>query len=126
MSSVYYHHTDKESAKKIYKSKMIKQSVGSDGGDAAYGDGVYLTKMGPDHSITSVAKNNFDDRSFWEKKLDEGKLDVLIAVTLPDSEVTAVSEDRDIYLYEGDLHFSEAEDVKFLKRDGDNVVEYQP
>lgn len=94
---VYYHYTDKDSLKKIKRSKRINKS-GVSNKDAIYGKGVYLTKLGPQNkSKYEIAMNNYD--SAWNQGLSEGKVDCFIRITIPDSEVKQASSARDIYIY---------------------------
>jgi hypothetical protein len=124
MLSLYFHHTDQENAKKINECQMITQSIVFGEDDAILGKGVYLTKLGPNHSKQNLSRNNFTDRSLWERKIDEGQL--LIAVKLPEAKVKAVNIDRDIYFYTGDLSFSDAEYVELFIKDGNGMMKYEP
>ena len=68
--------------------------------------GVYFTSLGPDdHSLTSIRRNNFDDRGLVLRGNNLlYKLEWIVEVEMNKNEVTQVSaEDRDIYLYEGDV-----------------------
>ena len=94
---VYYHYTDKDSLKKIKRSKRIKKSVLSNK-DALYGEGVYLTRLDPQNeSKFEIAMNNYDGG--WLQGLREGKIDCYIKIIIPDSQVKEAPSDRDIYVY---------------------------
>jgi len=58
---VYYHYTTPEAAKKIIRSGVIKKSsYEAQNGDAAFGDGVYLTQVPPTAPRQWIAFNNYD------------------------------------------------------------------
>ena len=71
--------------------------------------GVYFTSLGPgDNSLTSIRRNNFDDRG-WVLRGNNllYKLEWIVEVEMNKNEVTEVTvEGRDIYLYEGDVDLS--------------------
>lgn len=56
--SKYYHYTDADSCSAIVQSGHIKQSIGDQ--NAVFGDGVYLTTIGPQHSTAELVLNNYD------------------------------------------------------------------
>lgn len=58
--------------KKILESKTILQSEKKNG-DAVVGDGTYLTKLGPSHSMQKIAKNNYDGTTAnYQDKVNSG------------------------------------------------------
>ncbi|XP_060581726.1 uncharacterized protein LOC132738277 [Ruditapes philippinarum] len=112
---VLYHHTDSDSAALIIKHGYIKKSGG--GRDAVYGDGVYLTEIGPSSSRSIVAKNNYDDKKRgWEKKIEEGKTEVAIKIKIKRSKVKLCPGNRNVYLYKGDLYLSDVEEWDVVER----------
>ena len=116
--STYYHHTDRDSAKKILESGKILQSVQqSKNDDAAHGDGTYLTKIGASASRIDVAKNNYDGTTnYYQSK--KSKADVAIEVKVSNSKVQNYSTpDRSVYKYDGDLDLKDAQELKVHVRD---------
>jgi hypothetical protein len=78
----FYHYTDKKGAEGIWASKIIKQSTGQKR-DAYHGDGVYLTKMPPQHhSKVDIAMNNWTTGSLEkaEKLVCKGRVDYVVEV----------------------------------------------
>ena len=74
-----------------------------------YFSGVYFTSLGPDdHSLTSIRRNNFDDRGLVLRGNNLlYKLEWVVQVEMNINDVTQVpAEGRDIYLYEGDVDLS--------------------
>jgi hypothetical protein len=64
----------------------------------------YLTKLGPSNSKHSVAKNNFDGyRKRWNRKIKDGKTDVVFEMKLPKKKVQNHSRElkRDVHLHRG-------------------------
>ncbi|XP_060601428.1 uncharacterized protein LOC132754756 [Ruditapes philippinarum] len=121
----YYHHTDRDSARKILQSGYIKQSDPKQG-DAAFGPGTYLTKNGPDKSRSEVARNNYDGitKQFYESKIKEGKVDVAIEVKVPKGTVQPCpASGRDVHLYKGDLKLSDVKEVNVHVRGNDGKVQ---
>ena len=56
----FYHYTNKEGYKAIKKSKKIKKSK-TEGVNAVFGYGVYLTSLSPqDRTNRGIANNNYD------------------------------------------------------------------
>ncbi|KAH3869197.1 hypothetical protein DPMN_032358 [Dreissena polymorpha] len=98
---ILYHHTDQQSARKILKTKKILRSRGGDG-NAFYGEGAYLTSIGPYASPLQVAKNNYDGSSFYyERKLTQTEVIFKLEV-----KAIKCSEERDIYRTAGDIPMS--------------------
>ena len=58
---LFYYYTDAEGAENIILSGKIKASLSfMAGGDIAFGNGVYLTKLSPETSVKiQIAKNNW-------------------------------------------------------------------
>jgi hypothetical protein len=71
-----YHYTDERGAQAIGASKMLRQSVDTTY-DAAFGTGVYSTKMSPWHySKNEIARNNWNLSSKQAKlKVAEGNIE---------------------------------------------------
>ena len=68
---VFYHYTTPAAADQILQSRLIKKSTSY--GDAAYGPGVYLTKMPPKAGQLKVALNNWDGMTrLAESLVDQG------------------------------------------------------
>ena len=66
MSKVYYHYTTADGAAGIAEHMVIRQSVkkgSGSGDDARFGEGVYLTTLGPEHGKSRLAWNNYDGRN---------------------------------------------------------------
>jgi len=75
-NQTYYHYTSKESADAIMKEGKIRQSERSQNpSDAAYGDGVYLTKCPPTDGKKKLALNNYDGTKTFAKD-QMGKLQI--------------------------------------------------
>ena len=74
-----------------------------------YFSGVYFTSFGPgDHSVTSIRRNNFDDRG-WVLRGNNllYKLAWVVQVEMNIYEVTQVpANGRDVYLYNGNVDLS--------------------
>lgn len=95
--------------------------------DAAFGAGVYLTKLGPEASRYQVAINNYDGQSeqFWKKQIIRGKTDVIISLKLRSADVKRCrAGSRDVYLYKGDLRLAEAKYVVFYERGRNGIKHY--
>lgn len=111
----YYHHTDRESMKKILESGKILKSEKKNG-DAVGGDGTYLTKMGPSHSKEKIAKNNYDGATarFYEDKVKTGKTDVAIEFKMAKGTVHDHSKDlkRDVHRYPDNVDLKKVTDLK--------------
>ena len=75
-----------------------------------YFSGVYFTSFGPgDHSVTSIRRNNFDDRG-WALRGNNllYKLEWVVQVEMNRNEVTQVpANGRDVYLYNGNVDLSQ-------------------
>jgi len=61
-AETYYHYTDDAGAKGIAQSGVIKKST-RDRGDAAFGDGTYVTTMPPSRPKRDIIENNYDNRT---------------------------------------------------------------
>lgn len=103
-NTTVFHHTSPEGVKAIHQSGYIMQSQKGNG-DAYFGDGTYVTKMGPDMPKDEVAKNNFDGRSQrWETHRDMGKVDVALEINIPQNKVTCVpASGRDVWKVDGNI-----------------------
>eukprot|EP00112_Aurelia_sp_Birch-Aquarium-sp1_P014232 Seg306.2 transcript_id=Seg306.2/GoldUCD/mRNA.D3Y31 product="hypothetical protein" protein_id=Seg306.2/GoldUCD/D3Y31 len=100
-----YHYTTKENLEDIRRSHYINPSTG-DGPrkDACYGQGVYLTSLDPSKNKKAViATNNYQRGS--TKRLENGNVDFFIQIDIPAGDRrlrNCSSQNRDVYLYEGD------------------------
>lgn len=119
--STVYHHTSKAGAKAILKSGRIKQSD-SGKGDAVFGNGTYVTRMGPQKSKDEIAKNNYDGATkYWEDHRDQGKADVALEIKLPRNKITSVkASGRDVCKGQGDIHVSSIHKVHIRDKDDQN------
>ena len=95
----FYHYTDDEGAEKIIRTGKIMASLktmASD--DAAYGNGVYLTKLKPPTSSkTEIAQNN------WLNTTPQivNKTKNYFVVEIPDSDVKDfTAAGRNIFLFD--------------------------
>lgn len=61
-----YHYTDKESAKLILKSKVLRKSQSP---RSTFGRGVFLTILQPSKSNHTLLENNYNDRSKFKSKI---------------------------------------------------------
>lgn len=107
-----YHYTKKEAAEQIAEDGKINQSrTGAGAPDAVYGDGVYATGLRPnEHSVSDIAENNWDDISLPQQNIDEGKMDAVVVIEVPESRVSKAADDtRDVYVVAGDI---EGKDIK--------------
>lgn len=78
-----FHHTSQAGAYAILKSGRIKPSDIRKG-DARFGKGIYVTKLGPKKSKDKIAKNNYDGgANYWKRHRDHGKTDVALEIKIP-------------------------------------------
>ncbi|XP_076089482.1 uncharacterized protein LOC143059806 [Mytilus galloprovincialis] len=111
-----YHHTTREGAKAIFESGRIKQTHASQG-DARFGTGTYVTRMGPRVPKDKVAKNNYDGR--WKKQRDQGKTDVALEITIPKRKVTCYNpRGRDVCKVDGNISAKYIKKVH-IRKEGD-------
>ena len=98
----FYHYTTKEAATGIFLSGKILPSLGSKG-DAAHGDGVYLTTLEPRLGIDTVKNNN------WAGLAGNGdkKVEAYYEIFLPSSKVIRAKDKRDIQVHSGALNLSD-------------------
>lgn len=72
--------------------------------------GVYLTSMDPRNDPKEIIRNNYDDgSSVVNNPKMAAKVENVVAVKLERNEVEKVSNDRDVYLYKGDLDLNKHE-----------------
>lgn len=105
----YYHYTDIGSLDKIIQSGEIRKSL-SNRGDAAFGEGVYLTRLDPMNSKTKILYNNYCRENGQLK----GKADAVLRLEIRTSAVEKCSNTRDVFLYPNTLRFA-SNDVKVVK-----------
>ncbi|XP_060073511.1 uncharacterized protein LOC132553297 [Ylistrum balloti] len=126
--TTYFHHTDVESAEAILQTGVIRQSRGG-GGDAVYGDGTYLTRLGPKRSAGEIARNNWDGLAgrYWETMEGAGRTDATIAIEMPAHEAQKVErlpDRRDIHLYPGDLSLHNKNPRIYIRDQNGKAREY--
>ncbi|CAH3151131.1 unnamed protein product [Porites lobata] len=93
----------------IEESGMIKESTDTKN-DAIFGPGVYLTSMSPSNSTEKIILNNYDDRvGIVDRPTVRAKVQYAVEVQVDSNEVEKVSDDRDVYLYSGDLDLNKHE-----------------
>lgn len=114
-----YHHTSKAGARAILKSGRIKQSD-SRKGDARFGKGTYVTKMGPHRSKDKTAMNNYNGATnYWEHHRDQGKTDVALEIKMPRNKIKSIKATRrDVYKVKGDIPASYIHKVH-IRQNGD-------
>ena len=95
----YYHYTSIEDAKEIIMKGEILPSDAAVG-DAAYGDGGYLTTLRPDLGITTIVNNN------WGGAARDKKVEAYFALLMPASKVVRAEVQRDIQVHKGCLKLS--------------------
>ncbi|OWF41397.1 uncharacterized protein LOC110462551 [Mizuhopecten yessoensis] len=127
-STTYFHHTSVERAEAIMQDGVIRQSTGG-GGDAVYGNGTYLTRLGPKRSAGEIARNNWDGLSgnHWEYMEGSGRTDAAIAIEMPAHEagkVERLPERRDIHLYPGDLKLYNKNHRVYIRDQNGKAREY--
>ena len=72
-------------------------------GDAAFGDGVYLTTMEHQYGIKAIMENNWDSVAATK----EDKLEAFFEILMPSTMAIRVKDKRDILVYKGDLKLSD-------------------
>jgi hypothetical protein len=97
----FYHYTDRKAAKAIFISGKILPSLEADG-DAAHGDGVYLTTLDPSLGREIVKNNNWDGLAVGIDK----KMDCYFEILMP-NKVRRGKEKRDIQVHTGALKLAE-------------------
>ena len=95
----FYHYTDMEAAQEILLAGNILPSL-VDNGDAAHGDGVYLTTLEPRLGKETIKNNNWAGMAGSMDK----KLDVYFEIFIPSRKVWRAKERRDIQVHTGALH----------------------
>ena len=86
------------SAKQIMIAGKILQSKAASG-DAAFGDGVYLTTMEHKYGIKTIMENNWDSVAATK----EDKLEAFFEILMPSNMAIRVKDKKDILVYKGDL-----------------------
>lgn len=109
-----FHHTSKAGACAIMKSGRIKPSDNRKG-DARFGKGTYVTKLGPKISKDKIAKNNYDGgTNYWKRHRDHGKTDVALEIKIIPKKLTSVNATgRDVYKVIGGIPVSCIHKVHF-------------
>lgn len=64
-----FHYTDEEGMKAILESGIIRASQLT-GQDAAFGKGVYLTRLNPSHGKEKILTNNYGDHRKYPTRAD--------------------------------------------------------
>lgn len=110
---VFHHYTSPDCINAIRNSKKIIQSTAA--GSTVYGCGVYGTPLCPENGREKIAKNNYADG--WRLKEKDGKVEAVFRIKLKKKNQRVkqiVDTDRQIYLYDGDLEFADAEEVDLI------------
>ena len=94
----FYHYTTIEAAKFILLSGKILPSLSAKG-DAAHGDGVYLTTLEPRLGRETVKNNNWDGLAGIRDK----KVEAYFEIFMPSSKVMRAKDKRDIQVHAGAL-----------------------
>ncbi|KAL3865440.1 hypothetical protein ACJMK2_042830 [Sinanodonta woodiana] len=101
ISMILFHHTDLDGYKGICRDGKIKESL-SDGADAAFGQGVYLTSLGPEWSANEVIINNWGDAQVGISQY-VSKVQFIIQVSVQEQNVIKAPDGRDIYIHKGEI-----------------------
>lgn len=110
---VFHHYTSPDCIKAIKESGRIIQSTAD--GSTVYGRGVYGTPLCPENGREKIAKNNYADG--WRLKEKDGKVEAVFRIKLNKKNQRVkqiVDPPRQIYLYDGDLEFADAEEVDLI------------
>ena len=93
-----YHYTNIDGLNGIINSGHIKKTNGS-GKNAQHGPGVYLSSISPNTIKSIIARKNY--RAGWRKNLNEGRLDMYVAMefVLSNPNLEQVDNTRQIWLY---------------------------
>jgi len=94
----FYHYTSETAAKDIVLSGMISPSLAANG-DAAHGDGVYLTTLDPRLGKETIKNNNWDGLAGSKDK----QVDAYFEIFMPSDKVKRAKEKRDIQVHLGAL-----------------------
>ena len=107
----FYHYTSIKAAKDIIVKGEIRPSDAAIG-DAAYGDGVYLTTLKPDLGKTTIMNNN------WGGAARDKKVEAYFELLMPASKVVRAEDQsqRDIQVHKGGLKLS---DYKWVLKNWD-------
>ena len=98
----FYHYTSEDAAKDIcLEGKILPSFLGS--GDAAYGNGVYLTTLEPRLGKETVKKNNWNGSDRGINK----KVDAYFEILMSSSNVRRVKDKRDIQVPNGVLKLAD-------------------
>ncbi|KAL3865439.1 hypothetical protein ACJMK2_042829 [Sinanodonta woodiana] len=101
MSVILFHHTDLDGYTGICRDGKIKESL-SDGADAAFGQGVYLTALGPEWSAKEVIINNWGEAQVGISQYVR-KVEIIIQVSVQKQNVIKAPDGRDIYIHKGEI-----------------------
>ena len=99
---IFYHYTTKKAANDILLSGKILPSLAANG-DAAHGDGVYLTTLDPSLGMEIVKNNNLGGLTLGNDK----KMDCYFKILMPSNKVRRGKEKRDIQVHNGALKLAE-------------------
>ncbi|CAC5393415.1 unnamed protein product [Mytilus coruscus] len=113
---VFHHYTSPDCIQAIKDTKKILRSTAD--GSTVYGCGVYGTPLCPENGRKKIAKNNYADG--WRLKEKDGKVEAVFRIKIKKNQRVEiiVDGDRDIYLYNGDLEFEDAEEVDLIYFEG--------
>ena len=87
----FYHYTTIEAAKVIFLSGKILPSLAAKG-DAAHGDGVYLTTLEPRLGRDTIKNNNWDGLAGTRDR----RVEAYFEICMPSSKVKRTKDKRDI------------------------------
>ncbi|KAL3865467.1 hypothetical protein ACJMK2_042854 [Sinanodonta woodiana] len=118
MSVILFHHTDLDGYRGIFRDGKIKESL-SDGADAAFGQGVYLTALGPEWSAKEVIINNWGEAQVGISQYVR-KVEIIIQVSVQKQNVIKAPDGRDIYIHKGEIPKSAI--VRVYSRDDKGIA----
>jgi len=92
-----YHYTNKAGYDAIMASGILLASYKGDSDDAAFGNGVYFTRLPPTTGKKALAINNYNN--IWATELKNGKVDYWFELVIPDDQLVPAktSNGRDVY-----------------------------
>ena len=97
----FYHYTSKDAAMLIIHEGKILPSLKANG-DAAHGEGVYLTTLEPGQGEETIKNNNWDGVAATKTKFE-----VFFEILIPSSKVVRANDTRDIQVHDGPLLLSD-------------------
>jgi len=110
---LFYHYTSLKAAKRVLIAGKILPSTAANG-DAAFGDGVYLTMLEPQYGEEKIMKNNWDGAA-----VSRDKVEAFFEIQMPGTKAVRAEDKRDILVHKGDLVLS---DYKWNLKSWDGVL----